>query len=238
MTGTRSRRPHPGRPSPSPSSRRAGPVSTKSLSSEWVDELRNTARPGQLEQTVSLVSKALQAYGAGDYQRAANLAHQAKDQAQRSGRVRELLGLASYRAGDYRDAVRELLTYRRFTGHLDQNHVIADCYRALGRPDRALEVCHEVIADRVSPEVWMEVVIVAASTLADQGDLEKALAQTARAELTPARVQPNHLRLWYVRADLLEKLERPKEAAALWERISAEDPGFFDVADRLRRARA
>lgn len=208
------------------------------LSREWLDELRDTARSGRLGQTTSLVAKALEAFAAGDYERAANLASQAKENAQRSARVRELAGLALYRASRYRDAVRELLTYRRFTGRLDQNHVIADCYRALGRPDRALEICHEVTPGKVSPEIWNEVLIVAASTLADQGDIEKALAQLARADLNPPEVEPHHLRLWYVRADLLEKAGRGKEAKAMWERISTEDPNFFDVSQRLKSARA
>jgi tetratricopeptide (TPR) repeat protein len=117
---------------------------------------------------------------------------------------------------------------------VDQNHVIADCYRALGRPDRALEICHEVTPGLVSPEIWSEVLIVAAATLAEQGDYERALAQLARADLKPPEVKPHHLRLWYVRADLLEKAGRFKEAKSIWERISAEDPNFFDVSRRLK----
>lgn len=187
---------------------------------------------------MSIVSKSIDAFAAGDYEHAASLAERAKAGTQRSGRVRELLGLALYHIGNYKDAVRELLTYRRLTGLVDQNHVIADCYRALGRPERALEVCHEVTPEKVPPEIWAEVLIVSASTLADQGDLDRALAQTARGELKPPKVQPYHLRLWYVRADLLEKTGRNREAAAMWERISTEDPQFFDVGERLTAVRA
>lgn len=245
---SRSRRPRPHRGPPPGGSKRprpgAGtpprrePQDIHGLSREWVDELRNTVRPGQFDQATALVSKSLESFAAEDYQRASSLAERAKASAQRSGRVRELLGLALYHAGNYREAVRELLTYRRLTGLVDQNHVIADCYRALGRPERALEVCHEVAPERVSPEIWAEVLIVSASTLADQGDLERALAQTDRGELKPGKIEPYHLRLWYVRADLLERAARHREAAALWERISAEDPQFFDVAERLRAAQA
>jgi tetratricopeptide (TPR) repeat protein len=147
--------------------------------------------------------------------------------------VRELLGLAFYREGRYREALAELLAFRRITGSLEQNHVIADCYRALGRPERALEICGEVTADRVPPEVWAEVLIVAASTLADRGELDGALATLARADLDPEEVKPHHLRLWYVRSDLLERAGFTSEARAGWERILAEDPDFFDAAERL-----
>lgn len=210
-----------------------GPRETYGLSREWVDELRATVRPGHLDQAMSLVSKSLEAFTAGDYEHAVSLAEQAKAGTQRSGRIRELLGLALYHTGKYKDAVRELLTYRRLTGLVDQNHVIADCYRALGRLDKALEVCHEATPSLVGPEIWSEVLIVSASTLADMGEPDKALAQTARGDLSPSKVEPHHLRLWYVRADLLEKTGRNSEAAALWERISAEDPQFFDVGERL-----
>lgn len=192
-----------------------------------------TARPGEEEKAAGLVARALAAFAAGDFEEAAALAAQAKARAPRSSRVRELIGLAHYRCERWHDALRELLAYRRLTGALDQNHLVADCYRALGRPDRALEVCGEVTPDRVPPDVWTEVLIVAASIHAEQGLLERALAQLSRADVEPRAVEPQHLRLWYVRADILERAGRLDEARTLWERIAAEDPGFFDVAERL-----
>ncbi|MGH2709350.1 MAG: tetratricopeptide repeat protein, partial [Actinomycetota bacterium] len=124
-----------------------------------------------------LVSRGLEAFLAGDYEACAALARQAKDRAPRSARVRELLGLAAYRAGRWKEALGELLAYRRLTGQLDQNHLIADCYRAQGRPERALEVCDEVSRDQAPAELWAEVVIVGASALADRGMLVQALAR-------------------------------------------------------------
>lgn len=182
---------------------------------------------------MALVTKALESFGEGDYARASSLAKQAKARAPRSGRLRELLGLAHYHSGNWNEAASELLTYRRLTGDIDQNHVIADCYRAAGRFDRALEVCNEVDRTRVSDEVWTEVTIVAAGALADQGDINQALARLARGELKPAAVEPHHLRLWYVRADLLERSGRRQEAKDLWEMILGEAGEFYDVDERL-----
>jgi tetratricopeptide (TPR) repeat protein len=203
------------------------------LPSEWLAELATTA-PHRQEQVAGLVSRGLEAFLAGDYETSARLARQAKDRAPRSARVRELLGLAAYRAGRWKEALGELLAYRRLTGQLDENHLIADCYRAQGRPERALEVCDEVSRDRVPPELWAEVVIVAASALADRGMLAEALARLSRADLEPQQVNPYHLRLWYVQADLLERAGRREEALQIWERISAEEPSFFDTEERLR----
>lgn len=183
---------------------------------------------------MALVSKALEAFDAEDYRRAASLAEEAKGHASRSGRVRETLGLALYHSDRWQDALRELLTFRRLTGSVGQNHVIADCYRALGRPERALEVCGEVSPEAMPPELWAEVVIVGASALADQGEVVRALAHLALADLEPRQVEPQHLRLWYVRADLLERAGRGEEAQAVWWRIFNEDPEFFDVGERVR----
>ncbi len=182
---------------------------------------------------MALVTKALEAFGENDYARASSLAKQAKTRAPRSGRLRELLGLAYYHSGNWTEAASELLTYRRLTGDIDQNHVIADCYRAAGRFDRALEVCDEVDRTRVSDEVWTEVTIVAAGALADKGDIDQALTRLARGELKPAAVEPHHLRLWYVRADLLDRSGRQQEAKELWELILGEAGEFYDVDERL-----
>ena len=182
------------------------------------------------------MSRAIKALSSGDIERAVSLAREAKAMAPRSGRVRELLGLASYQAGNWQEALRELLAYRRLTALLEESHVIADCYRALGHPERALAVCEEISPRSVSPAVWAETVIVAASTLAEQGDFGRALAELRRADLEPREVQDYHLRLWYVMADILERAGKPDEARAVWERIYADEPDFFDVAERLKHA--
>lgn len=176
----------------------------------------------------------MEAYAADEFLKAATVLEQVKSLSARSGRVRETLGLAYYHAERWQEAARELLAARRMTGSSAQNHVIADAYRALGRPERALEICDEVRRDEVDPEIWAEVTIVAASALADQGKLEQALARLTRAELEPKAVEPRHLRLWYVKADLLERMGRRAEAKREWDRIMAEDPAFFDVAERVR----
>jgi tetratricopeptide (TPR) repeat protein len=206
-----------------------------SLPEGWSSELRNTARAHRLESVTSEINEAIEAYQAGNYEDAATLAERAKNEAPRSGRIRELLGLSYYRSGRWHDALRELLTYRRLTGRKDQNHLIADCYRADERIDKALHTINEVSQNEVPLEIWSELLIVAASTIAESGDISRALAQLARTDLKPRKVEPYHLRLWYVRADLLEKAGRSAEARREWETIAAEDPTFFDVADRLAR---
>lgn len=220
-------------PKPPKTHRHPEPSDEVDLSGDWTAELRVTAKPEALAKARALASEAMAAYAEGDYTKAAALAEEVKPMAPRSGRVRELLGLSYYQARSFKEAVRELLTFRRLTGLKDQNHVIADCYRALNREDRALEVVREVSKGEVSDEIWSELVIVSASIFGGRGEFERALAQIARGDLDPKEVQSHHLRLWYVRSDLQERAGQRDAARRGWERIYAEDPDFFDVAERL-----
>lgn len=201
----------------------------------WTAEVEATARSDSAERAITLVSQALEAFLDEDFTGSARLAEAAKSLAPRSGRIAELLGLAYYHGGRWKDALRELLNYRRVTGSLEQNHVIADCYRALGRPDRALEVLSEVSPASTPPDVWAETMIVAAGAFADKGQIDRALAALSRTDLNPQSVEPYHLRLWYMQSDLLERAERRAEAIEGWRSIVAEDPDFFDAAERLTR---
>ena len=56
----------------------------------------------------------------------------------RVGVVREACGIAAYRTGRWAEALSELRAARRMTGRDDYLPIMADCERALGRPDRAL----------------------------------------------------------------------------------------------------
>lgn len=203
------------------------------LGKEWTAELRDTTRPGQTERAYALVAKALQAFMEGDYRRTVSLAAEAKQLALRSARVRELLGLALYNSGDFKEALRELLAFKRMSGSVEQNHLIADSYRATGRPDKAIEILAELNPKDVSEEVWTESLIVAASTLADQGQVDRALSYLSRGDLQPKEVQPHHLRLWYVRAEILDKGGKHDEARLQREKIAREDPDFYDVSEKL-----
>jgi tetratricopeptide (TPR) repeat protein len=65
-------------------------------------------------------------------------ARAARALAGRVGAVREANGLVAYLAGEWTEALSELRTARRLTGEPDHLAVMADCERALGRPERAL----------------------------------------------------------------------------------------------------
>src|SRR6185369_5771325 len=64
----------------------------------------------------------------------------ARRMASRIGVVREAVGLAAYKSGQWQTAVSELRTYHRMSGKQTHLAILADCERALGRPERAIDL--------------------------------------------------------------------------------------------------
>jgi tetratricopeptide (TPR) repeat protein len=160
-------------------------------------------------------------------------AEKAKQLAPRSSAVREVLGLASYGAGRWREAVTELKAYRRMTGRVDQNHLIADALRGLDRPTEAVPLVEEELAGRASEAAKAEAAIVAASALADLGRFPEALAFLGRVKPPKGGARPYDLRLWYARGDILARAGRPREAAEEFRKVMRHDASAFDAAERL-----
>src|SRR3712207_9360428 len=75
-------------------------------------------------------------------------ARAARDRASRIAIVREAVGVAAYHAGDYAEAARELRAYRRMSGDPGYRAVLADCERALGRPEVALRLVRDALAEQ------------------------------------------------------------------------------------------
>lgn len=206
------------------------------LPDEIVAELRATARPGKAEILVKVFAEAATAFAEEDYGETIRLGEQAKHIALRAATVRELLGLAYYRTEQWQEAARELAAFRRISGSTEQNPVIADCYRAQGRPEKALEICNEI--DRsVSPEVYYEGAIVAAGALADLHRIHEAIARLESLELDPPHAQTHHLRAWYALADLLERRGRFTQALSHFEAVATSDPELTDASQRAARLR-
>ncbi|WP_324277632.1 hypothetical protein [Blastococcus brunescens] len=173
---------------------------------------------------------------------AAALAHAraARDRASRVAAVREAVGVAAYHAEDYAEAARELRAYRRMSGDEGYRAVLADCERALGRPEVALRLVAEALADAPEADETVELRIVESGARLDLGEgpaarlvLEAALGSP----LEPDALEPGNdarLRLASAYADLLE-LQGETERAMDWIiAIAAADPeGVTGAVDRL-----
>src|SRR5918995_5387133 len=198
------------------------------------DEVRRTAPPGKDREAMSRLGRAIELLDRDDPKGAAAEAEKAKALAPRSGAVREVLGLAMYGLGRWQEAVTELKAYKRISGRTDQNHLIADSLRGLGRPQEAVPLAEEVLRVKGVPnEAKAEAVIVAASALADQGRFAEALAFLGRARTRADVAEDYTLRLWYVKGDILERAGRRSEAAEEFRRIVRHDPAAFDAVERL-----
>lgn len=203
------------------------------LDREVYRELRSAARPGDAEDVLRAYAAAGDALVEGDLDRAITVLEWAKSAAARSGAIREALGVARYRAGDFAAAHSELLAYRRLSGRQDQNHLLADCARAAGRPDKVAEYVAAMDPATVPADRIAEGILVLAGDRADRGDIDGALRMLERADLEPADVQEHHVRLWYLAADLSERAGDHDAGRDYLEAIHAVDPDYLDVADRL-----
>jgi len=202
------------------------------LAREVVEDVR-AAAGGKSNRAVALVAEAVAALDRGRLGDAIRAAQQAKALAARSGAVREILGMALYRKGSFREALRELQAYRRLTGRPDQNHLIADSHRALGAPEKALPLVREALDARIGAEARAEAAVVGGSALADLGRYQEALTLLRRFDRAGDSSRPYDLRVWYVTGDVLERAGRVREAARAFQRVVDHDPEAYDAAERL-----
>ena len=100
--------------------------------------------------------------------------------------MREAVGEAAYAAGEYAEALAELRAAKRMNGVQDYVAIMADCERALGRPDRALALVRNAPKEKLSPALLAELTIVEAGARRDRGELDAALRTL---ETSPPAVQ-------------------------------------------------
>jgi tetratricopeptide (TPR) repeat protein len=188
--------------------------------------------PGDLAEAVArrLVAASLEP----DAEKAYLHAQAARRLAARVGVVRETSGIAAYRAGQWADALSELRAARRLTGRATYLPLMADAERALGRPDRALELVTGPDSRNVDRATAIELRIVESGIRRDQGLPEAAVAVLQVPELTRRRAGPGSARLYYAYADALIDAGREDEAREWFGRAAAADPDDeTDAAERF-----
>jgi tetratricopeptide (TPR) repeat protein len=169
-----------------------------------------------------------------DPQRAFEHGVAASARAARVGRVRELAGIAAYNAEKFDVALRELKTAFRITGDPSLWPMIADSYRGLGEPLKALEMGKAPETEKLDRDSRVEMRIVLSGARRDLGELAAALTTLECKELR----EENPLwsaRLRYAYADLLEALGRLTEARDWFNKAAAVDiDQLTDSSDRAR----
>jgi tetratricopeptide (TPR) repeat protein len=161
----------------------------------------------------------------------------AKAARNRSGRiaaVREAVGIAAYRCGDWAQALAELRAARRMGSKSALLPLIADCERGVGRPERAIELARTPEAEALIGDDADELRIVVAGARADMGQMEQALAVLTSPPLDPKRVGSTAARLFYANAEALLALNRKDEALQWFLHTARADvEGLTDAEDRI-----
>jgi tetratricopeptide (TPR) repeat protein len=177
--------------------------------------------PGDLADAVArlLVATGL-ADGAAEAYR---YARKARELAARVGVVRETCAIAAYQAEDWAAALTEFRAARRLTGRTSYLPLMADCERALGRPDRALDLVTGPDAARADPATRIELRIVESGIRRDQGLAEAAIVALQGPELEDPSTRREYARLYYAYADALLDAGRDEEAISWFGRAARAD---------------
>lgn len=168
-----------------------------------------------------------------DPKKALEHARAARGRGARVGAVREATGLAAYHAGEWAEALSELRAARRISGDASTLPVMADCERALGRPERALKMIEDPAVRKLDHETRAELLIVVAGARRDMGQLDAALAVLERGGLDVNNSRPGSARLWYAYADALAAAGRTQDAIQWFGAAAKADvDDETDAADR------
>ena len=213
----------------------AGTDPAEVLPRDVLAELRETVRPNAFDEAARVLAAAVVALSEEDEEAAVRAARAAKRVAPRSGATREVLGIALYRAGEFRAARTELAAAQRLSGGVELSAMLADIERALGRPERALELFEAVDRARMQPDTAAELLIVAASAYGDLGQPAAGVALLRRHARWPTELADHHLRLAYAEGALAEQAGDAAGARKAFSRLVEADPSFYDAADRLER---
>jgi tetratricopeptide (TPR) repeat protein len=168
-----------------------------------------------------------------DPKKALDHARAARGRGARVAAVREATGLAAYHAEEWAEALSELRAARRISGDASNLPVMADCERALGRPERALKTLDDPAVPKLDVAIRYELLIVAAGARRDMGQLDAALAVLERGGLDTKNPRPGSYRLWYAYADALAEAGRIQEAVSWFGAAASVDhEDETDAADR------
>jgi len=150
------------------------PFEPKPLPADLAAEIRKAATTATAHHREVLVGKmadAVAAYERHRFEEAARLAKQVVNETPEVAAVRELAGLAAYRAGRWREGIAQLDAYGRLTGDLEHVPVLMDCHRALGKPRKVASMWSELRLQSPDPDVLTEARMVAAvKAAAKDGD--------------------------------------------------------------------
>lgn len=148
--------------------------------------------------------------------------------------VQEVLGLACYRLGKYKQAASALELAQELYPNPSMLPILIDCHRAQSRWTAVDRVWGDLRGASPPHDVMAEGRIVVAGALADRGDLAGAIDLMSKSKKAPKSVREHNLRQWYVLADLYDLAGDPINARQWFSKVAQHDPDYEDVKQRLR----
>jgi tetratricopeptide (TPR) repeat protein len=219
--------------SPEPSGPSLPPdIEARQLSPEIRRELTTLDR-----HTADIVARHLVAAGElldEDPEAALEHARAARARSGRIAAVREAVGIAAYRCGDWAQALAELRAARRLGSKSPLLPLLVDCERGVGRPERAIELARTPEAAQLTGDDADELRIVVAGARSDLGQREQALAILSTPQPDPHRTGQTAARLFYAYAEALLALGKNEEALQWFINAAAADTeGATDAEERI-----
>lgn len=214
-----------------------GPPLDESITGRELDRSVSQQLRGLPEKLAARVARHLVAAGQlldADPQTAYQHTLAARARAARIAVVREACGEAAYAAGEYAEALSELRAAKRMNGAKDYLPVMADCERALGRPEKALTLAKNPSVAGLPEELKAEMTIVEAGARRDLGELDAAIRTLENAPLRSRLRAEWVVRLRYAYADILLAAGRTDDAIVWFHRTAGADGDVVtDAAERL-----
>ena len=163
-------------------------------------------------------------------------AQAAKRRGARLPLVREALAETAYAADEFAIALNEYRALRRMTGDTSYFPVMADCERALGKPEEAVRLIREAKLVDMNQRTRIELVIVEAGAREDLGQARegKRTLKVALGQVTRDTPHEAHARLAYAYAAMLLRQGQEDQAREWFETADLLDVSReLDAGDQL-----
>src|SRR5674476_438399 len=139
----------------------------------------------------------------------------ARARATRNPMVREAVGETAYAAGNFAEALSEFRAAKRMNGAYYYVPMMADCERALGRPEKAIKMDTSEVRAKLDEAGQIELTIVVAGARRDIGQADAAIRLLETEPLHTKGRAEWVARLRYAYADALLDAGRKDEAVAV-----------------------
>jgi tetratricopeptide (TPR) repeat protein len=192
----------------------------------WVIEnLERVTPKDRIAPALEELGAASEALADGNYQAAVRHGNRAKTLSPSDSTIRETIGIAAYRLGDWKTALTELRAYRRMAGETTHLPIEMDVLRAQDRKRDVEQAWKELQKRGGHGLVMNEGKVVYASFLLDEGRAPEAwkIVKPGRIEQSP---NEGHLRLYFVAARTAAALGDVDTARDLSNVIVMADPSF------------